>query len=79
MFLAAAKALAEMVTASDLEQCALYPELRRIRGCSRAVACAMIKRAVTEGHADKEVLINLEQTVKRAMWFPEYLPVRYEP
>ena len=79
MFLAAAKALAEEVTTRDLEESALYPELRRIRECSHAVACAVIKQAVTEGQAHKDVLINLEQTVKQAMWYPEYLPVRYDP
>lgn len=78
MFLGAAKGLAEKVTASDLDQCAVYPELRRIRECSHAVACAVIRRAVAEGHADEEVLIKLEETVERAMWFPEYLPIRYE-
>jgi malic enzyme len=78
MFLDAAKALAEKVTADDLDQCAVYPELRRIRECSHAVACAVIKRAVAEGHADEEVLVKLEETVERAMWFPEYLPIRYE-
>jgi hypothetical protein len=25
------------------------------------------------------VLANLEKTVRQAMWFPEYLPIRYEP
>jgi malic enzyme len=79
MFLDAAKALAEKVTARDLDQGAIYPEPRRIRECSHAVACAVIKRAVTEGHADEEVLIKLEEAVERAMWFPEYLPLRYEP
>jgi malic enzyme len=78
MFLGAAKGLAEKVTASDLDQCAVYPELRRMRECSHAVACAVIRRAVAEGHADEEVLIKLEETVERAMWFPEYLPIRYE-
>jgi len=43
------------------------------------VACAVIRRAVAEGHADADVLTNLEATVRRAMWFPEYLPIRYEP
>jgi len=78
MFLDAAKALAGKVTARDLDQCAVYPELRRIRQCSHAVACAVIKRAVAEGYADEEVLIKLEETVERAMWFPKYLPIRYE-
>jgi malic enzyme len=43
------------------------------------VACAVIREAVKEGHAHEDTLINLEQTVKKAMWYPEYLPVRYEP
>jgi len=79
IFLESAKALAAHVTADDLAACAVYPELTRIRECSFAVACATIRRAVQEGHADPEILDNLEATVERAMWFPEYLPVRYEP
>ena len=57
----------------------MYPELPRIRECSFEVACAVIRRAVKEGHADEDVLDELERTVKRAMWYPEYLPIRYEP
>jgi malate dehydrogenase (oxaloacetate-decarboxylating)(NADP+) len=79
MFLAAAAALADQVTPEDLAESAVYPQLARIRDCSHAVACAVIRRAVTEGHADADVLTNLEATVRRAMWFPEYLPIRYEP
>jgi malate dehydrogenase (oxaloacetate-decarboxylating) len=78
MFLEAAKALAAMVKPEDLAECAVYPELARIRDCSFAVACATIRRAVAEGHADPEVLEHLERTVERAMWYPEYLPMRYE-
>ena len=79
MFLEAAKALATMVTPEDLAETAVYPELARIRDCSFAVACATIRRAVAEGHADPEILEHLEKTVERAMWYPEYLPIRYEP
>ncbi len=43
------------------------------------MACAVVRRAVSEGHADPEVLVHLEETVRRAMWYPEYLPIRYEP
>lgn len=77
MFLAAAQALAGMVTSEDLAQTALYPELSRIRACSHEVAVATIKRAVAEGHADPQCLVDIEETVCRAMWFPNYLPVRY--
>jgi malic enzyme len=79
MFLAAARALADQVGAEDLAEVALYPPLARIRECSHAVACAVIRCAVAEGHADAGVLADLEDTVRRAMWFPDYLPIRYEP
>ncbi len=79
MFLAAAKTLADVVTTEDLAESAVYPQLARIRECSEAVATAVIRRAVAEGHADGSVLVNLEKTVRQAMWFPEYLPIRYEP
>jgi malic enzyme len=79
MFLEAAKALAGHVSAQDLADGAVYPELTTIRECSFSVACATIRRAVKEGHADPEILENLEKTVDRAMWYPEYLPLRYEP
>ncbi|MFA6954512.1 MAG: NAD-dependent malic enzyme [Thermoanaerobaculia bacterium] len=79
MFLEAAKALAHSVTAEDLAETATFPLLASIRDCSHAVACAVIKRAVKEGHADESALTNLEKNVTRAMWYPEYLPVRYEP
>lgn len=78
MFLEAAKALAALVKPEDLAECAVYPELSRIRECSFAVACATIRRAVAEGHADQGVLEHLEKTVDRAMWYPEYLPIRFE-
>jgi malic enzyme len=79
MVLEAAKALAGMVKSEDLSECAVYPELARIRECSFAVACATIRRAVAEGNANPEILEHLEKTVERAMWYPEYLPIRYEP
>lgn len=78
MFLAAAQALAERVTEEDLRQVAVYPQLASIRDCSWDVAVATIRRAVSEGHADPQLLVDVEETVARAMWFPNYLPVRYE-
>jgi len=79
MFLAAAKALAAAVTDEDLAECAVYPTLLRIRECSRAVATATVIQAVKEGLADEDILENLEQRIKQAMWVPEYLPLRYQP
>jgi len=77
MFLAAAKALSNKTITDDSGGCAARFEVRRIREYSHAVACAVIRCAVSEGHADPDILENLEETVKNAMWFPDYLPVRY--
>ena len=78
MFLDAAKAMAAMVTQKDLDEAAVYPDLTRIRECSHAVACATVRRGVEEGHIEGEILEGLEETIRRAMWVPEYLPIRYE-
>jgi malate dehydrogenase (oxaloacetate-decarboxylating)(NADP+) len=77
MFLDAARVLAQMVSQADLDQGAVYPELTRIRDCSHAVACAVIRRAVAEGHASSGILASLDERVRRAMWFPKYRSVRY--
>jgi malic enzyme len=79
MFLEGAKALAAKVTNEDLAEVAVYPELTRIRKCSVAVALAVVRRGVEEGHADEAVLEKLEDKVKRAMWFPDYRPILFEP
>jgi malate dehydrogenase (oxaloacetate-decarboxylating) len=79
MFLAAAKALASKVTPHDLDEEAVFPKLTRIRECSHAVACAVVRQAAEQGQAGQTALDDLEDTLQRAMWFPEYLPMRYEP
>ena len=79
MFLDAARALAALVSEADLAEGAVYPSLTRIRDCSQAVACAVIRRAVAEGHASPEMLPNLEERVRQAMWEPTYRPLRYAP
>ena len=78
MFLDAARALADIMSPADLDQGAVYPEVMRIRECSHAVACAVIRRAVAQGHASPAILAGLEETVRRAMWFPGYRPIRYQ-
>jgi len=79
MFLDAAKALASKITDADLAQNAVYPEIARIRECSHAVACALIRRAVSQGFAPLTAIRNLEQRVTSPMSLPNYLPIRYEP
>ena len=79
MFLAAARALASLATPTDLAEGSLLPALARVREISHTVACAVIRRAVEEGHAEGELLEHLEQRVSASMWFPEYRPLVYEP
>lgn len=78
MFYDAARTLAGLVTPADLDDGAIYPAITRSREIAHAVACAVIRRAVAEGHADPVALQHLEATVRLAMWFPDYLPIRYE-
>jgi malic enzyme len=79
VFLESARALAAKVTQEDLAESAVYPHLTTIRECSLAVACATVRQAVKEGNADEEILEDLEENLRRAMWEPKYLPIRYEP
>jgi malic enzyme len=78
MFLDAARVLASSVSESDLDEGALFPRLAGIREISQAVARAVIDCAVSEGQADEAVSEDAENAVRRAMWFPEYAPLRYE-
>jgi malate dehydrogenase (oxaloacetate-decarboxylating) len=79
MFLDAARTLAGRASVADLSEGALFPKLESIRDISHAIACAVVKRGVREGHADARQLEGLEQRVRDAMWFPDYLPFRAEP
>ena len=74
MFLDAAFALAAQVTRRDLEEGAVYPALTHIRGCSMAVACAVVRRAIGEGMTDLRVDVDIEALVTSAMWAPAYRP-----
>jgi malate dehydrogenase (oxaloacetate-decarboxylating) len=76
MFLDAARTLANKATAADLEQGSLFPKLEGIREISHAIACAVVRRGVSEGHGEAQLLEDLEQRVRDAMWFPNYLPFR---
>ncbi len=79
VFLDVARTLAELVLEDDLREGALLPRLEHLREISVAVACVVIRRAVEEGDADPELLGDLEDRVRAAMWFPEYRPFVYDP
>jgi malate dehydrogenase (oxaloacetate-decarboxylating) len=79
MFLAAARALADQVTPGDLAEGAVYPALQRIRACSLAVACAVIRRAARQQLTELRVDEGLEDLVSEAMWVPAYRPFVLAP
>ncbi|HJW52487.1 MAG TPA: NAD-dependent malic enzyme [Burkholderiaceae bacterium] len=72
MFMAAARALAETVTTSDLEQGSLYPPLRAIRSASLAVAMAVAEVAFRDGLAGVGRPDNLAEAIRGQMYVPEY-------
>ncbi len=78
MFRAAAEALAAGVTDKDIQEGALYPSQSRIRDISHKVALAVVKEAIATG-CSKANPANIEELVYNEMWYPEYLPYRYEP
>lgn len=76
MFLAAARTLAEHVSAADLAQGSLYPPLRDVRAVSAAIAVAVAEVAYREGLAEQERPKDLGATVRAAMYqtaYPDYL------
>jgi malate dehydrogenase (oxaloacetate-decarboxylating)(NADP+) len=76
MFLAAARTLAERVSAADMAQGSLYPPLRAVREVSAAIAEAVAEVAYAEGLAERERPGDLAALVRSAMYdttYPDYL------
>jgi malate dehydrogenase (oxaloacetate-decarboxylating)(NADP+) len=72
MFMAAARALAETVQTSDLDQGSLYPPLQAIRSASLCVATAVAEVAFRDGLADIERPGDLAEYIRSQMYQPEY-------
>jgi malate dehydrogenase (oxaloacetate-decarboxylating)(NADP+) len=76
MFYAAAKAMAEMVSESDLALGRVVPRVRDIRRVSARVAAAAATAAIAEGIVQKMPPAgNLTEYMTRQMYNPQYLPV----
>jgi malate dehydrogenase (oxaloacetate-decarboxylating)(NADP+) len=71
MFIAAARAVAEMATASDLARGTILPPISQIRAVSARVAAAVIERARQEGLTAMQP-DDLLAEVERAMYVPRY-------
>lgn len=76
MFLAAARALAELSPARQDPSRALFPPVQQVRMVSRQVACAVAREARREGLIEALSDAEIERRVDAAMWTPQYLPYR---
>lgn len=72
MFLAAARTLANMVCAEDLQAGALYPPLKNIREVSLAIADAVAEEAWNTGLAGCERPIDPWEKIEQEMYDPRY-------
>ena len=74
MFLAAARALADMTGPELVSQGQLFPNIVDVREVSRSVAVAVARTAIEEDLADD--VDDLEAAIDAEMWTPQYLPYR---
>ncbi|MEO8526670.1 MAG: NAD-dependent malic enzyme [Caldimonas sp.] len=72
MFLTAARALADQVSAGDLAQGSLYPPLSSVRSVSAQIAAAVAAVAYDQGHAGIERPADLLAHVRSCMYDPVY-------
>ncbi len=77
MFIASARALAELVPDSELEQ-TIFPDINNIRKISAAVSFAVLKEARDSGLGIRKSDQELKKLIEHSMWEPRYLPYRYE-
>lgn len=76
MFMAAAKALAEMSPARANPEANLLPRVTELREVAIAVAIAVGKQAHAEGITSGVDADGIEDAVRAKMWTPRYLPYR---
>ena len=75
MFMAAAKALADLSPARDDPEANLLPRVNKLREVAIAVATAVGKQAFAEGLTSGVTANGVEDAVRAKMWTPRY--VRY--
>jgi malic enzyme len=81
MLYRAAVACAESLSAEEVESGRTFPDVKRIRDVSCAVACAVIDEALKEGLTTKispdilEKPDGLATLVRRKMYYPDYVPL----
>ena len=76
MFMAAAKALAEMSPARANPDANLLPRVTQLSEVAIAVAIAVGKQAFAEGITSQVTADGIEDAVRTKMWTPRYVPYR---
>jgi malate dehydrogenase (oxaloacetate-decarboxylating)(NADP+) len=76
MFFMAAKTLAGMVAEKDYEQGRIYPDLRRIREVSAAIAAAVADVVFQRGLTTMKRPADLPAHIKAQMYDPTYMEYR---
>lgn len=82
MFYEAAKKLANLVTAQEVQEGRCYPDVTMIRDVSKAIAVEVCKVAFRQGLAGIEEPPSekaLVELVEHKMWVPEYVPLIQAP
>ena len=76
MLLTAARVLAGRVTLRRFAEGALYPPLGSLREVSRSIAIAVTREARDAGAGRALSNAEIEDSVERQMWWPDYVPYR---
>ncbi|HAU0188312.1 TPA: NAD-dependent malic enzyme [Legionella pneumophila] len=74
MMMAAAVALSELAPAIRTGEGRLLPELNSIREVSQHIARAVILQGIKEGHIGPMNDNEIDDSIKRTMWTPQYEP-----
>jgi len=75
MFAVAAQTLANCVGDERLALGAIYPSQSELREVSFRIACAVVRTA-RDAHLGRVIPdAEIEATVRRAVWFPSYIPI----
>ncbi|NOX58122.1 MAG: NAD-dependent malic enzyme [Planctomycetes bacterium] len=79
MFAIAARTLAQVVKPERLDAGAIYPSQNDLREVSHAIACEVVRYAAANNLGRHIPPEEIEQTVRSASWYPNYVPVNHVP
>ncbi len=79
MFMAAARALAELSPAATIQGGPLLPPVEALRSVARTVAGAVARQAMTDGVAEPRSDAEIDERIDAHVWEPVYRPYRYVP